>query len=166
MGDTTKGHWPEESCSDCGEKGVAIFKHWGSLVPEGKVALLCLFCCNERNQDFKEGKIPLPLGRKPFIEYCFIPEKLKVVTESNSVYRISKPHSNYHFGKTEVKKVKLSLSKRIRTVVKDNATLPFHLCRIICLKVGKPLYLIPVDGNKDIVSWVTTKVVAIEVEGD
>lgn len=166
MADTARGYWPKEICSDCGESGVVIFKHWGPLVPEGAVGYLCAFCWNEREKDCKEGKIPLPLGRKPFIEYCFIPEKLKVVTESNSVYRISKPHSNYRFGKTEVKKVKLPLSKRIRTVVKDNATLPFNLCRIICLKIGKPLYLIPVDGNKDIVSWMTTKVLVIEVEED
>ena len=149
MADTTKGYWPEESCSDCGEKGVVIFKHWGSLVPEGEIGNLCLFCSNERNKDCKEGKTPVPFGRKPFIEYCFIPEKIRVATKSNSVYRFGKPREG-----------------KIRTVVRDNKALPFSLCRIICLKERKPLYLITVDGNDkgEIPAWISSNVLSIEID--
>ena len=150
MADTARGYWPKESCSDCGEAGVVIFKHWGPLVPEGQVGHLCLFCWNERENDCKEGKIPIPLGRKPFIECCFIPGKIKVVTKSGSVYRFDKPNK-----------------EKIRTVVRDSGGLPFSLCRIKCLKENKLLYLISIDGNKEeIPVWITSKVLSIEIEKD
>ena len=62
MADTTKGYWPEESCSDCGEKGVVIFKHWGSLVPEGEIGNLCLFVRMKGTKIAKKAKHPCLLG--------------------------------------------------------------------------------------------------------
>lgn len=91
----------------------------------------------------------MPLGRKPFIEYCFIPEKIKVVTKSGSVYRLGKPNG-----------------EKIRTVVMDNKALPlpFSLCRIVCLKKWKPLYLITVNNNDkgEIPVWISCNVLSIE----
>src|SRR3989338_1423415 len=145
MGDTERGLWPKENCSDCGEVGVVFLKHLGSLVPMGAIGFFCVFCWNERELDSRKGKTPIPLGRKPFIEACFIGEKIRVITESNSVYRFGKPDK-----------------EKIRTVVADNKKLPFSLCRIRCLKESKPLYLIPIGDDKGVVSWVTTKVLSIE----
>ena len=147
MADTAKGHWQKENCSDCGEFDV-IMKHWGPLVPEGKIGFFCLFCWNEREEDWKEGKEPKPLGAKPPIEEIFIDKKIKVITKTGSVYQFSKPDSG-----------------KIRTVVKDNRPLPFSLCRIICLKEGKPLYFmaIPIDNNKKEEPWFSTKILSIEI---
>lgn len=147
MADTARGYWPKEICSDCGEKRVVIFKHWGPLVPEGTFGHLCAFCWNEREKDCKEGKIPLPLGRKPFIEYCFIPEKIKVATRSGSVYLFDKPNK-----------------EKIRRATRNGLALPF-LCIIKCLKVGKPLYLILSACNKEeieIPMWTSSNVLSIE----
>jgi len=147
MADTMTGHWQKENCSDCGELGMVIIKHWGPSVPKGKVGSFCLFCWNEREEGWKEGKEPKPLGTKPPIEEFFIDKKINVITKTRSVYQ---------FGKLD--------GKGTRTVVKDNKPLPFSLCRIICLKEGKRLYLMatPIDGNRKEEPWISTKVLSIE----
>ena len=145
MADTMTGHWQKENCSDCGELGMVIIKHWGPSVPKGKVGSFCLFCWNEREEGWKEGKEPKPLGTKPPIEEFFIDKKINVITKTRSVYQ---------FGKLD--------GKGTRTVVKDNKPLPFSSCRITCLKEGKPLYFIAMDGNKNTGPWLSTKVLSIE----
>jgi len=44
MGDTSRGFWPKENCSDCGEVGVVFLKHWGPLVPADAIGFFCVFC--------------------------------------------------------------------------------------------------------------------------
>jgi len=58
--DTTRGVFPGIACSDCGEKKV-IFKHWGPLVPAGKVGYFCEDCMSERREYFQTNGIPKPL---------------------------------------------------------------------------------------------------------
>jgi len=144
MGDTSRGFWPKENCSDCGEVGVVFLKHWGPLVPADAIGFFCVFCWNEREKDCKEGKEPKLLGVKPLIEECFTDKEIKATTKT----------SIYLFGKPTEK-------ENIRTVEKVNNGLPFNLCRIICLKEKKPIYLIPVDSDKWLY-WITSPVLKIE----
>ena len=123
MADTERGNFPDEKCSDCGEIGCC-FKHWGPLVPEGKIGFFCPFCFSER------GKLaePISLGIKPpGIPKEFLNKDIEVTTQSGSVYRLGVVS-----GKTEE-----------RIVFCKQRKLNFTRARVICLVVGRSLFLKP-----------------------
>lgn len=47
MADTILGEFPKVNCSDCGKEGC-VYRHWGLLVPKGKVLTLCVGCWDDR----------------------------------------------------------------------------------------------------------------------
>lgn len=143
MPDTIRGDFPDTICSDCGEKGC-VFRHWGPLVPEGKVGDFCGYCWTRRD---KLG-MRVPLGfQPPGIPEEFINKNLKVFTESGAIYRLI-----------------LTENDGERIVSKENAELSFTRARVMELKTGEPLWLKPHD-DQDLSSWwCTTPVVRVVAE--
>lgn len=146
-GDTSRGNYPDEICSDCGEKGCT-FKHWGPLVPEGETGVFCTFCWNEREDAHEKGEPAKPLGVKPpGVPEVFKDKTINVTTQSGSVY---------HFGEPN--------EKVERTVSCNRRALDFSKCKIICLVHGKNLWLRPIDSSDpELHMWRTSAVVSIEV---
>lgn len=142
MPDTIRGYFPDVPCSDCGEIGSS-FNHWGPLVPKGAVGSFCMFCWTERCES--KGDQPKPLGvQSPGIPQEFLNKKLKVMTESGSMYELTPT------GKTnEV------------FVLRNFEKVSFVKARVLCLAVGKQLFLKPRDGD-DFNVWYTTPVVSVE----
>ena len=64
MADTERGDYGNIACSDCGKTGEVCLKHWGPLVPEGKVGYFDQGCMNARNEDSIAGRPPRPLGQR------------------------------------------------------------------------------------------------------
>lgn len=146
MHDTEIGNFPDEICSDCGEKGV-IFKHSGPLVPQGQTGFFCAFCWLKRQERKERGEPQLPLGVKPpGVPKEFSQKAIKVTTQSGSVYNFSTPDK-----------------EGARTVSCSQRQLPFSKCRIICLISNEDMYLRPLDSSDpDVYGWDTTPVVSIE----
>ena len=144
MADTIKGDFPDAKCSDCGEMGCT-FKHWGPLVPKNTVGSFCLFCWRERNDSNKEGKEPKPLGiQPPGIPQEFLNKKLKVKTESGSVYELT-PTDN--------------IDELL--VLCDSKNTGFTKARVLNLSIGKSLFLKPRDGD-NLSLWYTTPIISVE----
>ena len=122
MADSVRADFPDEKCSDCGEMGCC-FKHWGPLVPEGKIGFFCSFCFSER------GKLAeaVPLGiEPPGIPKEFLGRNIEVTTKSGSVYRLNvSDKTNEHLVFCKQRK------------------LHFSQARVICLTVGRSLFLKP-----------------------
>lgn len=143
MGDTIRGNFKDISCSDCGEKGCE-FKHGGPLVPEGEFGSFCSFCWTERNDAYEKGENPRPLGiQPPGIPEEFLDKKVRVTTKSGSVYELA-----------------LTEQEQERIVSCDKRELRFTRVRVICLVVGKSLFLRPRDGSISDLWW-TSPVVSI-----
>jgi hypothetical protein len=139
MADTIRGNFPDEICSDCGKKGV-IFHHWGSRVPEGTTAKLCVYCWDRRAHNEFNGEKPKPLGVKPPGE----PEEFKkrallVETRSGSIYNLGVPNEAGE-----------------RTVSCNLRKPWFSTCEILLLKIGENMWL-----RKDNEFWETTRVISI-----
>lgn len=47
MADTMRGAFPGVPCDDCGEK-ECCYRHWGPLVPPGKIMTFCDKCWQVR----------------------------------------------------------------------------------------------------------------------
>ena len=62
MADTLTGDFPNISCSDCGKVGGVCFKHWGHLVPAGKVGVFDIECWRARTDDSRNSRPIRPLG--------------------------------------------------------------------------------------------------------
>lgn len=62
LADTSRGDYPDQKCSDCGVIGSVCLKHWGPLVPAGKVGYFDAQCWRARVDDYDQGKIPRPLN--------------------------------------------------------------------------------------------------------
>jgi len=146
MADTVRGDFPDEICSDCGEQGCA-FRHWGRLVPEGKVGHFCAFCWNERMDSSERGEPPKPLGVKPpGVPEEFLDKAVRVTTKSGSVYTISKP-----------------IKEKERLISCSSRKLEFTRGRVLCLRVGKTLWIKPRDSkDPELHLWATSLVVSIE----
>lgn len=144
MPDTQRGDFHDVRCSDCGEMG-SNFSHWGPLVPKGTVGNLCLFCWTERYEAVNtRGDKPRPLGVKPpGIPQNFLNKKIRVETKSGSVYILTPADK-----KNEVE------------VSCDSRNTGFTKARVMCLSVGKSLFLKPRDGD-DLGLWQTTPIVSI-----
>ena len=65
MADTSRGDYPNELCSDCGEKGNVYIKHWGPCVPEETKGAFCENCWGARVDEYRAGLSPRQLGTKP-----------------------------------------------------------------------------------------------------
>ncbi|HXK31977.1 MAG TPA: hypothetical protein VJ378_00675 [Candidatus Paceibacterota bacterium] len=144
MADTQRGGLEDVNCSDCGEKGC-VFKHWGDLVPEGKIGYFCWFCWKVRDEASGRGGTPKPLGvQPPGIPEEFLDKKVKVTTESGSIYELD-----------------LTDNKQERIVSCNRRKLHFSRTRVICLTIGNSLFLRPRDGSiADL--WWTSPVISIE----
>lgn len=143
MADTQRGGLSGILCSDCGE-AEAVFRHWGDLVPEGKVGCFCFFCWNERMAVVNRGDSPKPLGVKPPGEPKELADKaIKVTTQSGSIYELSAPSTEGE-----------------RKIFCSTRNLGFDNCRILSLILGKDLWLRSSDGEN--LLWATTRVVLIE----
>lgn len=64
MADTCRGDFPDIPCSDCGKVGEVFMKHWGPLVPSGKVGAFDGDCWQARMDDYNSGRPIRPLGVK------------------------------------------------------------------------------------------------------
>ena len=64
VADTIRGDFGDTPCSDCGGKGNVCVKHWGPLVPSGKIGFFDQGCLNARVEDYEAGRRPRPLGQK------------------------------------------------------------------------------------------------------
>ena len=66
MADTARGYYPDIPCSDCGDEelGQVYIKHWGSLVPPGKIGFFGPKCWEARVKDGGAGRPPRELGTK------------------------------------------------------------------------------------------------------
>ena len=62
MADTLRGNFLNIPCSDCGKVGKVCFKHWGPLVPAGKVGGFDIECWRARMDDGNNGRPVRPLG--------------------------------------------------------------------------------------------------------
>ncbi|MCL5733908.1 MAG: hypothetical protein M1334_04665 [Patescibacteria group bacterium] len=144
MPDTCLGDFPDIRCSDCGEIG-SEFKHWGPLVPDNKHGNFCAFCWVERDKSYRKGEKPKPLGvQPPGIPQEFSNKKIRVKTQSGAVYELTpagKPN--------EI------------SVLRDSKNIGFKRARVLCLSVGKVMFLKPRDGS-DLSLWRTTPVVSVE----
>jgi hypothetical protein len=89
MNDTFCGNFLHAVCSDCGEKGCS-YKHWGLLVPKGKLGQFCHFCWSQRmERKMRHGETRLPLGiRPPGIPEKFSGQGFKVTTKDKTIYRL------------------------------------------------------------------------------
>jgi hypothetical protein len=142
MADTERGDFPNEICSDCGEKGC-IFKHWGPLVPEGKIGSFCGYCWTRRN---KSESHRIPLGfQPPGIPEEFIKRNLKVKTKSGAIYHL-----------------RVTDKDDERIVTKEAHDLDFAKARVICLQVGESMWLKPRDGE-DLDLWYTSPILRIDL---
>lgn len=140
MADTERGNFLGQKCSDCGEEGCVI-KHWGPLVPEGKIGFFCPFCFFQRSKLTE----PVPLGVKPpGIPKEFLNKDIKVTTESSSVYKLG-----------------LCSNEDERIVSCKQKELHFSRARVICLVVGRSLFLKPRDCE-DVGLWQTSTVNSIK----
>jgi len=63
MADTVLGEMPEATCSDCGTKGC-VYRHWGPLVPRGKVGQFCIECWRKRVDHYNRHGSALPMETK------------------------------------------------------------------------------------------------------
>ncbi len=59
MSDTERGDFGNTPCTDCGEPKVQ-YKHWGSLVPKGKLGYFCFEDLAIRIRYLKEHGEPKP----------------------------------------------------------------------------------------------------------
>lgn len=143
MPDTRRGNFQDVECSDCGEKGCT-FQHWGPLVPKEKLGSFCWFCWTERDEAYKRGENPKSLGiQPPGIPEEFLNKKIEVTTESGSVYELA-----------------LTEKEQERIVSCNRRKLHFTRARVICLAIGKSLFLKPRDGSVSDLWW-TSPVVSI-----
>lgn len=143
MADTQRGGLSGKLCSDCGEIEAA-FRHWGDLVPKGKIGFFCMYCWNERREAASRGESPKPLGVKPLkVPKEFIDKAIKVTTQSGSVYEFGTPNETGE-----------------RSVFCNARKLKFNSCRIFSLAYSKDLWLQSADGKS--LLWATTPVVLIE----
>ena len=62
MPDTERGDFPNTPCSDCGKIGGVYIRHWGPLVPQGKVGYFDQDCLMKRRDDSNLGRPVRPLG--------------------------------------------------------------------------------------------------------
>ena len=144
MADTLRGDFQDKKCSDCGEMGCC-FQHWGPLVPNGKTGSFCGFCWTERINANDRGENPKPLGAQPpGIPEEFLNKKIRLTTKSGSIYELDLTEVNSE-----------------RTISCDRRKLHFTRARVICLAIGKSLFLKPRDG-RDSDLWWTSSVVSIE----
>jgi len=143
MADTKRGSFPDKNCSDCGEKGSA-FKHWGPLLPPGvREAYFCIFCFSERSKRGKEP--PRPLGvEPPGVPKEFLAKAIEVTTKSGSVYWLSAP-----------------IEGEVRKISCFTKTLDFAKGRVLCLRLGRSLWIKPRD-SEDPDLWATSPVVSIK----
>ena len=65
MADTINADFSKSPCSDCGKKGIAYLKHWGPLVPSGKIGIFCGEDFKARAAENKAELEPRKLGTKP-----------------------------------------------------------------------------------------------------
>ena len=143
MPDTMRGDFPDEICSDCGEKGC-VFKHWGPLVPEEDMGSFCGYCWTRRD---KLGSLRIPLGfQPPGIPEEFQGKSVKVTTNSGAIYLL-KPTDK----KDEVK------------VARDKG-IDFTVARVLCLKQGEQMWLKPRDSD-NLSLWWTSPVCRTETIG-
>lgn len=143
MPDTCRGDFPDVQCSDCGEMGCN-FKHWGPLVPKNSLGNFCGFCWTERYEAGKINEKPEPLGvQPPGIPQEFLNKKVRVETKSGSVYELTPTDKENEVG-----------------VLRNSKNIGFTKARVMCLSIGKNLFLKPRDGD-DLSLWYTTPVVSI-----
>ncbi|MDO8436268.1 MAG: hypothetical protein Q7S82_02705 [bacterium] len=145
MHDTLRGNFRDKKCSDCDEMGC-LFQHRGLLVLDDKLGSFCEFCWTERNEAYYRGEEPKPLGVKPpGIPEEFLDRRVKVTTKSGSIYELD-----------------LTEMANERIISCDRRKLHPTRVKVICLRIGKSLFLKPRDGsNFDL--WWTSPVVSIEV---
>lgn len=130
MADTARGDFQDVVCSDCGEKGCA-FVHNGPLVPVGTSGHFCWFCWLNRQEWFEDHDSCLPLGNQPpGIPEEFSSDITEVKTESGSTYFLFK-----------------TCRENERIVFKAGKELDFRRARVICLRIGKGLWLRPRDSD-------------------
>jgi len=139
MADTARGSFPDEICLDCGELGCS-FKHWGSLVPDGKLGYFCLFCFFRRE---KMGAVPLG-AKPPGIPDEFTGKDLEVVTQK-SAYSLTLCDQPEERNVSSNEQVELGFSR----------------ARVMSLIIGESLFLKPRDC-KDFDLFRTTPVVLIK----
>lgn len=63
MADTILAEFPDSNCADCGEKGCE-YRHWGPLVPPGKVLTLCTQCWGKRVDYYQQHGQAKPLSQE------------------------------------------------------------------------------------------------------
>ena len=136
MPDTLRGDLKDKKCSDCGEMGCT-FQHRGPLVPDDKVGSFCGFCWTERNEAYNRGEKPKSLGvQPPGIPEEFLDKKIQLTTESGSIYELN-----------------LTETANERIVSCNRRKLHFTRARVICLRIGKSLFLKPRDGSNFDLWW-------------
>lgn len=110
-----------------------------------KEAYFCVFCYNERSNRSDRGEPPRPLGvEPPGVPEEFLNEAIKITTKSGSVYTLSAP-----------------MKENVRLISRATKTLDFTKGRVICLRLGRSLWMKPRDGE-DSELWATSPVVSIE----
>lgn len=147
MPDMKIGNLPHRICSDCGEKGCSVFnKGDGQEVPKGQSGSFCSFCWARRQEAVQRGEKPKPLGvQPPGVPPDFLTKDVKVTTQSGSVYHLLVADKDQE-----------------RLVSHEQRRLYFQWARVICLEIGKPLYLKPRRiENTDL--YFTAPVVSVEL---
>ena len=63
--DTAIGSWSKIICDDCEQPGGVIFRHWGPMVPKGRVGYFCGGCMYAREEYLKTNGTAKPMSDPP-----------------------------------------------------------------------------------------------------